>query len=230
MAEKDTGDIEEDSARARGRGRGRTKHYDAAAVARRMQEEGRDLLEIVAKRGTQALKHDEKWLYRRMKADMKLVDARKALELADADAAAAFAAETAQAPTVAKASGSSGTETQKTIRHKRRVMPKARWTTLEVASGASGINQGGALYVLMQHHAHLMQLAIVISLSYDGDIHEAKSSGATLEQLRAMRSKVIPWDEYSKQRECAVSSYTAQQRGEAREMVQESIERLWGAR
>jgi hypothetical protein len=77
-----------------------------------------------------------------------------------------------------------------------RIMPEARWTTHEVASGASGINQGGALYMLMQRHAHLMHLSLFISESYDGDIHRAKEDGATPEYLREMRDRVVPWIDY----------------------------------
>jgi hypothetical protein len=82
------------------------------------------------------------------------------------------------------------------VRKRTRVMPEAKWTTHEVASGKSGVNQGGALFMLMQRSAHLMHLGLTISQAYDGDIHCAAEDGASAASLKAMRARMVPWAEY----------------------------------
>jgi hypothetical protein len=77
-----------------------------------------------------------------------------------------------------------------------RVMPPARWTTLQVASGKYGCNQGGALSMLMENHAHLLQLAFVSSLSFAGDVYEMEAAGGSQAEIQAKRDLVVPWHKY----------------------------------
>jgi hypothetical protein len=105
------------------------------------------------------------------------------LEEVDPTAAAAAAAPVATAP-------------QRTREIPVRVMPPARWTTLQVASGKYGCNQGGALSMLMENHAHLLQLAFVSSLSFAGDVYETEASGGSQAEIQAKRDLVVPWHEY----------------------------------
>jgi hypothetical protein len=108
-----------------------------------------------------------------------------------------------------------------------RVMPPARWTTLQVASGKYGCNQGGALSMLMENHAHLLQLAFVSSLSFAGDVHEMEAAGAPAAEIKAKRDLVVPWHRYHAHFSAAADREEGGELGQEGKLA-DALDDIWG--